>query len=230
LVKDEEIVMDLGGIFSDLFDTPLSEKQKKALEWVEAFLLILLLNIVSKLIASAITLCTRGVYDMLSGATYTNSEMRLDITYALTFPINLALLFFSIVIRRSRFQWDENVDTWKPARKGFFVRHFIAYAFYSLITDIFYAVVGVNNVYHPTKFVPGMKIDMATMTEPWWIANFMAPQAALFRVTRNLDPYSIVIGIVLNIVSFTIVLYWACFRKTKKERLMETNAENESNS
>ncbi|MGI6742047.1 MAG: hypothetical protein ACOX4O_00060 [Eubacteriales bacterium] len=222
--------MDLGGLISDLFDTPLSEKQKKRLEWFEAFLLIFLLNIVSKLLASAITLCTRGVYDMLSGATYTNSEMRLDITYALTFPINLALVFFSIVIRRTRFQWDENVDTWKPVRLGFFLRHLTAYAVYSLITDIYYAVVGVYNVYHPTKFVPGMKIDMATMTEPWWIANFLAPQAALFRVTRHLEPYSLALGIVVNIVLFTVVLYWACFRKTKKERLMETNAEDENNS
>lgn len=222
--------MDLGGLFSDLFDTPLSEKQKKALKWFEAFLLILLLNIVSKLLASAITLCTRGVYDMLSGATYTNSEMRLDITYALTFPINLALVFFSIVIRRSRFQWDENIDTWTPARKGFFIRHLTAYAVYSLITDIYYAVVGVYNVYNRTKFVPGMKIDVATMTEPWWIANFFAPQAALFRVTRKLEPYSLTIGIVLNIVLFTIVLYWACYRKSKKERLFAANAEDKNKS
>ena len=116
---------------SVFFDFPLNDRQKKILNWFEAFLLIMLLNIGTKLVASAITLATRGVYDMLSGSTYTNSQMRLNIAYGITFPLMMLAIIYIVKVRRSRFQWDQDLDTWTPVRKGFFIKHATAYCVYS---------------------------------------------------------------------------------------------------
>lgn len=204
---------------SVFFDYPLNEKQKKILNWVEAFLLIMLLNIGSKLVASAITLATRGVYDMLSGSTYTNSQMRLNIVYAITFPLMMLAVLFIVRVRRSKFQWDQDLDTWTPVRKGFFIKHTVAYTVYSILVYIYYIIAGLDNIYNPQLFVPGMKVDYATMTEPWWVANFFAPQGALFRVFYFLfdgvgyknNTLVIVISCVLNLAVFIAVLYCACY-------------------
>ncbi len=204
---------------SVFFDYPLNEKQKKILNWVEAFLLIMLLNIGSKLVAASITLATRGVYDMLSGSTYTNSQMRLNIAYAITFPLMMFATFYIIRTRRAKFQWDQDLDTWTPVRKGFFIKHGTAYAVYSLIVYIFYIIKGLDNIYNPQLFVPGMKVDYATMTEPWWVANFFAPQGALFRVFYFLfdgfgyknNALVIIISCILNLAVFFAVLYMSCY-------------------
>ena len=204
---------------SVFFDFPLNDRQKKILNWFEAFLLIMLLNIGTKLVASAITLATRGVYDMLSGSTYTNSQMRLNIAYGITFPLMMLAIIYIVKVRRSRFQWDQDLDTWTPVRKGFFIKHATAYCVYSVFVYIYYIAVGLDDIYNPQLFVPGMKVDLATMTEPWWVANFFAPQGALFRVFYFLfdgvgyhnNALVIVLSCVINIVVFIAALYFACY-------------------
>lgn len=176
---------------------------------------IIAINVLSTWAAVLIVLCIYGPKSLSADGRVEVRES-LDLNFILAYLFMLGMTACLILMTRGGFTYGDPVAEWNAAKKGKFIRNAIAYVLVNIPVTLYFVIEGVANVYrnaNTTTNVSGVaKLNTA---ENIWIANFFAPQATFYRLTR-----SIFFGVVINIaiyIGFIAIIYFCIKLKPPKE-------------
>ena len=132
----------------------------------------------------------------------TNVRESLNLNYILAYIFMLAMSAFCVIIRRSKFTYGDPVAEWNADKLGLYIKNLIAYAVINIPVVLYFIIADIAQVYASADTTSNqIGIAKLNTAESMWIANFFAPQATFYRLTR-----SIFLGVVINIAVYAGVM------------------------
>ncbi len=180
-------------------------------------LLVIAINVIATWLAVVVVVCIFGPR-ALTPMGRTEIRESLDVHFSVAYVIMLVLTVVCIIVRRGRFTYGDPVAEWKADRKGLFVRNSLSYLVVNIPVTLYFIIVGITKVYKMANTTSGESgIARINTAEALWVANFFAPQATFYRLTRSL-----VFGVLLNLVIYyAVTAYFYLIRPLKPPRTLD---------
>jgi len=139
----------------------------------------------------------------------------LDLNFILAYIFMLIMTVFVIFMSRGSFTYGDPVAEWNAKKFRLFMRNAAAYVVINIPVGLYFLIADIASVYANANTTSGQSgIAKLNTAESLWIANFFAPQATFYRLTR-----SIILGILINVaiyVGFTAIFYLVIKMKPPK--------------
>ncbi len=140
----------------------------------------------------------------------------LDVHYILAYVFILICSALYVLARRGQFTYGDPVEKWNAEKKTLYLRNLAAYVVVNIPVSLYFIIADIAYVYRNANTTSGQTgIAKMNTAEALWVANFFAPQATFYRLTRNL-----LLGILLNIAIYagvTAIVYLVIKMKPPKQ-------------
>ena len=190
--------------------------KENALKYCLNFLLVIAINVIATWLAVVVAVCIFGPR-AITPMGRTEIRESLDVHFSVAYVFMLALSVLCIIVRRGRFTYGDPVAEWNADKKELFIRNSVSYLLVNIPVTLYFLIVGVTKVYKMANTTSGAAgIARINTAEALWVANFFAPQATFYRLTRSL-----VLGVVLNlVVYYALTAYFYLIRPLKPPRTL----------
>jgi len=162
---------------------------------------ILAINVLATWMAVLLTVIIFGPKAMTPQG---RTEIRESLTlhYVASYVFMLAMAVGTVFIRRAKFTFGDPVEEWNRDRLPLYIKNVIGYVITNIPVGLYFLIVGIANIYrNDTTTTMASGIAKYNTAESLWVANFFAPQATFYRLTRSL-----LLGILINVAVYAAVM------------------------